>query len=123
MGIIRREECSHDPVPCPSAPAGPDRPCPGPGGPKAIPVIVAETRLEAFADPVEALGTLKARESVALTANVTETVSAIHFEDGQRVDAGQVLVEMTSAEEHALWRRARSGWRRPPANTTGSSPW
>ncbi len=70
--------------------------------PKAIPVIVAEVRLAAFADPVEALGTLKARESVALTANVTETVSAIHFEDGQRVDAGQVLVEMTSAEEHAL---------------------
>jgi membrane fusion protein, multidrug efflux system len=70
--------------------------------PKAIPVIVAETRLEAFADPVEALGTLKARESVALTANVTETVSAIHFDDGQRVAAGQVLVEMTSAEEHAL---------------------
>ncbi len=70
--------------------------------PKAIPVIVAETRLEAFADPVEALGTLKARESVDLTANVTETVFAIHFDDGQRVEAGQVLVEMTSAEEHAL---------------------
>lgn len=70
--------------------------------PKGLPVIVAAVRLEAFADPVEALGTLKARESVALTANVTETVSAIHFEDGQRVTAGQVLVEMTSAEEHAL---------------------
>ena len=70
--------------------------------PQAIPVIVAEARLEAFADPVEALGTLKAMESVNLTANVTETVSALHFDDGQRVTAGQVLVEMTSAEEHAL---------------------
>jgi membrane fusion protein (multidrug efflux system) len=70
--------------------------------PKAIPVIVAAARLEAFADPVEALGTLKAMESVNLTANVTETVSALHFDDGQRVEAGAVLVEMTSAEEHAL---------------------
>lgn len=70
--------------------------------PKAIPVIVAQARQDAFADPVEALGTLKARESVDLTANVTETVFAIHFDDGQRVEAGQVLVEMTSAEEHAL---------------------
>ena len=70
--------------------------------PKAIPVIVAVARLEAFADPAEALGTLKARESVNLTANVTETVSVLHFDDGERVAAGQVLVEMTSAEEHAL---------------------
>ena len=70
--------------------------------PPDLPVIVAEARLEAFADPVEALGTLKALESVNLTANVTETVSALHFDDGQRVAAGEVLVEMTSAEEHAL---------------------
>jgi membrane fusion protein (multidrug efflux system) len=37
-----------------------------------------------------------------VTANVTETVSAIHFDDGQQVKTGDVLVEMTSAEEHAL---------------------
>ncbi|HPB76667.1 MAG TPA: efflux RND transporter periplasmic adaptor subunit [Chromatiaceae bacterium] len=70
--------------------------------PSDLPVIVAAARLEAFADPVEALGTLKALESVNLTANVTETVFALHFDDGQRVAAGEVLVEMTSAEEHAL---------------------
>ncbi len=65
-------------------------------------MIVAEVRADRFVDRVEALGTLKANESVSVTANVTETVSAIHFDDGQRVEAGQVLVEMTSAEEHAL---------------------
>jgi membrane fusion protein (multidrug efflux system) len=57
-------------------------------------------------DRVEALGTLKANESVTVTANVTETVSAIHFEDGQRVEEGQILVEMTNAEEHALLEEA-----------------
>ncbi len=71
-------------------------------------VIVAEVRTERFVDRVEALGTLKANESVAVTANVTETVSAIHFDDGQRVTKGQVLVEMTSAEEHALLQEARA---------------
>ncbi len=70
--------------------------------PPPTPVIAAEVRVEPFADRVEALGTLKANESVNVTANVTETVSAIHFDDGQQVKTGDVLVEMTSAEEHAL---------------------
>ena len=70
-------------------------------------MIVAEVRADRFVDRVEALGTLKANESVSVTANVTETVSAIHFDDGQRVEAGRVLVEMTSAEEHALLDEGR----------------
>ena len=75
--------------------------------PKPVPVIVAEVRSDHFVDRVEALGTLKANESVSVTANVTETVAAIHFDDGQRVEQGQVLVEMTSAEEHALLEEGR----------------
>jgi membrane fusion protein (multidrug efflux system) len=75
---------------------------------KPVPVIAAEVSIDHFEDRVEALGTLKANESVSVTANVTETVSAIHFDDGERVEAGQVLVEMTSAEEHALLEEARA---------------
>jgi membrane fusion protein (multidrug efflux system) len=55
-----------------------------------------------FVDRVEALGTLRANESVEVTATVSETVTGIHFQDGQRVKAGDILVEMTSEEEHAL---------------------
>jgi membrane fusion protein (multidrug efflux system) len=65
-------------------------------------VIVAEAVSEPWADRTEALGTLRANESVVITANVTETISAIHFDDGQRVEQGDILVEMTSAEESAL---------------------
>ncbi len=60
-----------------------------------------------LAERVEALGTLKANESVTITATVTETLSVIHFEDGQRVRAGDLLVEMTNTEEHALLEEAR----------------
>ncbi|HYN77913.1 MAG TPA: efflux RND transporter periplasmic adaptor subunit, partial [Lamprocystis sp. (in: g-proteobacteria)] len=73
-----------------------------------LPVIAAAVRSAAVADPVEALGTLKARESVVISANVTETVSAIYFEDGQRVQQGDLLVEMTNAEEHALIAEGRA---------------
>ena len=34
-------------------------------------------------------------------------VPAIYFDDGQRVEQGQVLAEMTSAEEHALLEEGR----------------
>ena len=75
-------------------------------GPPAPGVIVAPVRLVAFADRIEALGTLAANESVELTATVTETISAIHFDDGDRVEKGQVLVEMTNGEEHARLEEA-----------------
>jgi membrane fusion protein (multidrug efflux system) len=71
-------------------------------------VIVAEVRQQTFVDRIEALGTLKANESVQLTVNVSETITAIHFDDGQRVEQGQILVEMTSNEEHALLEEARA---------------
>ncbi|AGA90697.1 RND family efflux transporter, MFP subunit [Thioflavicoccus mobilis 8321] len=72
---------------------------PPPEGPA---VIVAEARLRPLADRVEALGTLKANESVAITANVTEVITAIHFDDGERVQRDQVLVEMDRGEQQAL---------------------
>lgn len=71
-------------------------------------VFVAEVRSSSLEDRIEALGTLHANESVTLTSSVTETVTALHFDDGDRVSAGQVLVEMTSDEEHAQLEEARA---------------
>ena len=71
-------------------------------------VVIEAVRKTAFHDPINALGTLRANESVRLTVNVAETVTAIHFTDGQRVTRGSLLVEMTSAEEQALLEEAES---------------
>lgn len=73
-----------------------------------VPVIVVEARSDRFVDRVEALGTLRANETVILTAPVTDTISAIRFEDGQRVEAGTVLAELTSREERAQLEEARA---------------
>ena len=61
---------------------------------KPQPVIVAAARLADFVDRVEALGTTRANETVRITATVTETIVKINFDDGQRVRAGDVLVEL-----------------------------
>jgi len=70
-------------------------------GKKPVSVIVAKARIDSMSDRVEALGTLRAKESITVTASVTDTITRVNFDDGQRVDAGHILVEMTSAEEHA----------------------
>lgn len=71
-------------------------------------VVVYTVQPSEIADQIEALGTLKANESIAITATVTEKITALHFDDGQRVEQGDVLVEMTSDEEHALLEEARA---------------
>lgn len=73
----------------------------------AKPVIVAEARIDRFDDRVEALGTLRANESIIITTTITETISAIHFDDGDRVKDGQLLLELTSDEERSLLEEAR----------------
>ena len=78
-----------------------------PSSASAVAVLVAEVQSMPWAERVEALGTLKANESVNITANVTETISAIHFDDGQRVEEGDILVELTSVEQHALLDEAQ----------------
>ncbi len=68
---------------------------------KMVPVITAVAETEAFADVVEALGTLKANNSVTITSTVTELVTDIHFSDGQRVAQGDLLVSMDISDEVA----------------------
>ncbi len=75
---------------------------------QAIPVIVKQAAMDRFVDRVEALGTLRANETIQLTATVSEIVTDVHFEDGQRVKAGTILVEMTNEEEHALIEEEQS---------------
>ncbi|MBK8162778.1 MAG: efflux RND transporter periplasmic adaptor subunit [Gammaproteobacteria bacterium] len=74
----------------------------------ATQVIVAPARVERLDDRIEALGTLRSSESVQISSSITETVSAVYFDDGDRVPAGKPLVEMTSDEEHAQLEEARA---------------
>lgn len=78
------------------------------GGPGSTPVIVASAYTDGFVDRVEAIGTLRANESIVLASTVTQTVSAVNFTDGQTVTRGDILVEMTSAEEKALIAQQRA---------------
>jgi membrane fusion protein (multidrug efflux system) len=80
----------------------------GRGGRDAVLVTLAAVEEREFVDVIEAVGTAKANESIDITAKATETVSAVNFTDGQKVDKGFVIVEMTSREQSADLVAARA---------------
>jgi membrane fusion protein (multidrug efflux system) len=76
------------------------------GGATPVAVYTVETR--EFADVVEALGTARANESVTITAKVSDVISRLEFDSGQRVEAGAIMVELADAEEAAGLSEARA---------------
>jgi len=80
----------------------------GRGAAAAILVVTEPARMDDLFDVVEALGTAQANESLVLTAKVTDTVRRVNFEDGEYVEAGTVLIELTNEEEEALLAEARA---------------
>lgn len=71
-------------------------------------VLTTEVERGDFALDLLAVGTVAADESIDLSTNVTETVTALHFEDGQKVKKGDLLVELSAAEEQAALSAAKS---------------
>ena len=71
-------------------------------GPGAASVFVSPVQETEFSMQIEALGTLEARESVDLTLNVADRVTAIYFDDGDRVTKGKTLLSLAQGEQAAL---------------------
>lgn len=71
-------------------------------------VIAARVSVEPWSDPLEALGTLRADESVTLSSTVTEIVAELNFRDGEVVEAGQLLIRLEDGEEQAQLRAAQA---------------
>lgn len=67
----------------------------------AATVTTTAVATKPWSDAIEALGTAHANESVLVTAKVTETVVRVNFEDGDLVEAGQVLVDLSGRAELA----------------------
>ena len=67
----------------------------------AVAVVAARPVKKAFAHEVEALGTVRANESVDIAAKVADRVAAIRFSEGQQVRKGDVLIELDSDEARA----------------------
>jgi membrane fusion protein, multidrug efflux system len=68
-------------------------------GPAAV--TTATVRSQRLAQQLEALGNARANESVDISSKTSNVVSAVRFRDGERVRAGQVLVQLDDAQTRA----------------------
>lgn len=75
---------------------------------RAVTVTAEVLQPQPWSDTVRALGTVKARESVTVTAKVSETVKAVHFESGDEVEQGATLVDLTGNQQTAMLAQAEA---------------
>ncbi len=80
----------------------------GQGGDRPTPVTTVRLQSEAFADSIVAIGTVKARESVTVTAKVSEIVQKVHFDSGQEVRAGDPLITLSDRQQQASLAEAQA---------------
>ncbi len=64
-------------------------------------MIAFPVKAEQLTSQINALGTARANEAVEITSKASNTVTVIRFDDGQRVQKGQVLVELDSVQARA----------------------
>ncbi len=85
----------------------------GPGGPGGAPAVVttAELSQEPWTERIEAIGTARAQESILITSKISERVGRVRFESGDRVEVGQVLVDLDVGGDVADLEAARTGFR------------
>ncbi|MCF7223381.1 efflux RND transporter periplasmic adaptor subunit [Lysobacter chinensis] len=78
------------------------------GSAPAIPVTTRQLQLQSWSDTVQALGTVKARESITVTAKVSEIVEDVHFDSGDEVEAGAPLVTLSGQQQRAALNEAQA---------------
>ena len=71
------------------------------GGGRAASVSSAVVGERSFSDRISVLGVAKGRQSVTITSDAAELVTAVHFRDGQAVSRGQILVTLKATEQDA----------------------
>jgi len=68
---------------------------------QAVGVVTARVENVPLAIQIEALGTARASEAVNITSKIANTITAVRFTEGQRVQRGDVLVELDAAQARA----------------------
>lgn len=64
-------------------------------------VVTARLQTQHLIDQIEALGTARANESIEIKPRLPSIVTGIAFEEGQRVEKGDLLVELENSEIRA----------------------
>ncbi|GAB3381463.1 efflux RND transporter periplasmic adaptor subunit [Lysobacter fragariae] len=78
------------------------------GGDRPVTVTTQQLRLQSWNDSMLALGTVRARESITVTAKVSEIVQQVHFDSGEVVAKGAALVTLSGQAQQASLAEAQA---------------
>lgn len=78
----------------------------GPGGPAAV--EVGKVEAVTLTDDAQAVGSLRSRQGVVLRPEVAGRIALINFADGQRVQRGQLLVQLDDTLQQAQLQQAEA---------------
>ncbi len=88
----------------------------------ATPVETAAVQVEPMAETLTAVGSVAANESVLIRPELAGLVTRVHFQEGQSVEAGAVLIELDDSKLQAQAAQAAAQEQndpRPPEPVAG----
>ena len=88
--------CSEGPVPEAQKPAAP----------QVVDVSVQELKTQVWQGSIRTFGVVEAQEEVNVAAELSGTVEAVHVNEGDRVKAGQLLLELDSHKQELALQQA-----------------
>jgi len=88
------------------------------GGPPAVPVSVAEARLATVADRVDAVGSVEPYETVSVKAQAGGQITAVRFQEGRDVKAGDLLFQIDPRPYQAALSQAQAALARDQAQAS-----
>ncbi|HEY1051056.1 MAG TPA: biotin/lipoyl-binding protein, partial [Prosthecobacter sp.] len=74
----------------------------------SVDVLIAKVTRDNYALDLDAIGTVRAFESIDISSNVTETVTQLSFDDGDFVKQGTLLATLSDSEEQAMLASAKA---------------
>ncbi|QNP39796.1 efflux RND transporter periplasmic adaptor subunit [Lysobacter solisilvae (ex Woo and Kim 2020)] len=80
----------------------------GKGGQPPATVSTLQVQPVRWSDELKALGTANARESVTITASVSQTIASVEFDSGDYVKQGQPLVTLVQGQQTANVAQAQA---------------
>lgn len=83
----------------------------GPPGGMAVQVVAVEARREPIVETLSLVGTLLANEVVEVKSEIDGTVVALPFQEGQRVEKGDLLAQLDDSELAAAVAEAEANFR------------
>ncbi|KAB7767482.1 efflux RND transporter periplasmic adaptor subunit [Xanthomonas maliensis] len=85
-----------------------DRQASTPPAAKPVPVTLQLVATQPWNSTVQSIATVRARESVALTAAVSDVVEQVNFDSGDEVKAGQLLLRLRGNSQQAALTAAQA---------------